>query len=107
MSSAFEGCVGCSSIVSHRLLSATACTLAELAIMGIAPYFGFFVGIGITCFKNGLQYKPAYRQPWEHLIAGFGTAYAFDWIVKQEDWMVKQIEEHYAKYGGQTQGQSK
>lgn len=29
--------------------------------MAIASTFGFMVGVGITCFKNGLQYLPAYR----------------------------------------------
>lgn len=29
--------------------------------MGIATTLGAVVGVGITCFKNGLQYLPAYR----------------------------------------------
>jgi hypothetical protein len=61
-----------------------------------ATIFGAFVGIGITCFKNGLMYLPVYRKPWEHVIGATATAMAFNWIVEQEEYLVKQIEEHYA-----------
>lgn len=43
------------------------------------------------------------RKPWEHVIAAGATAYLFQWIADQEDAMVKQIEEHYAKFAEQRQ----
>ncbi|KAF8066327.1 hypothetical protein HT031_002650 [Scenedesmus sp. PABB004] len=65
----------------------------------VASTLGALVGVGITCFKNGLQYLPVYRKPWEHLIAGGLGAYGFTWIAEQEDSMVKRIEEQYARFG--------
>lgn len=38
------------------------------------------------------------RQPWEHLAMGFAGAYAANWIVEQEERMIKHIEEAYEKY---------
>jgi hypothetical protein len=43
------------------------------------------------------------RKPWEHVIAGTATAYLFQWIVDQEDSLVKQIEDHYASMAEQKQ----
>lgn len=71
--------------------------------MPFASTFGFAVGVGITCFKNGLQYLPAYRKPWEHVIAGTATAYLFQWIVDQEESLVKQIQDHYSRMSEQKQ----
>jgi hypothetical protein len=65
--------------------------------MPIATYFGAFVGVGVTCFKNSLQYLPVYRKPWEHVIAGCAGAYFCNWIIAQEESMVKQIEDYYAE----------
>jgi hypothetical protein len=48
-------------------------------------------------FKNSLCNLPVYRKPWEHVISATVTAYAFEWILEQEDNMVKKLEEHYAK----------
>jgi hypothetical protein len=45
----------------------------------------------------------ACRKPWEHVIAGTATAYLFQWIVDQEDSLVKQIEDHYASMAEQKQ----
>jgi hypothetical protein len=39
------------------------------------------------------------RKPWEHVISGTIVAYTFSWIVEQEDRMIKQIEDHYARLG--------
>lgn len=66
--------------------------------MPLATYIGAAVGVGITCFKNGLVYLPAYRKPWEHLAFGFAGAYAANWLMEMEEKMVQRIEDEYNKY---------
>lgn len=66
--------------------------------MPLATAIGAAVGVGITCFKNSLSYLAPYRKPWEHVAMGFAGAYAANWIVEQEERMIKQIEEAYEKY---------
>jgi hypothetical protein len=48
-------------------------------------------------------FAAARRKPWEHVIAGTATAYLFQWIVDQEESLVKQIEDHYASMAEQKQ----
>lgn len=49
--------------------------------------------ICVFCY---LLYAAVDRKPWEHVIGATVTAMAFNWIVQQEEYLVKQIEEHYA-----------
>jgi hypothetical protein len=54
-------------------------------------------------YIKALLSSAACRKPWEHVIAGTATAYLFQWIVDQEESLVKQIEDHYSRMTEQKQ----
>lgn len=45
--------------------------------------------------KGVYVFAYATRKPWEHVISATVAAYAFNWVVEQEDYLIKRIEEHY------------
>lgn len=73
--------------------------------MPLATIIGATFGVGVTCFKNSLQYLAPYRKPWEHVICGTAGAYAANYIIEWEESLIQEIEDNYDKYKG-SQAQS-
>lgn len=66
-------------------------------------FFGGCIGLGINMYSNALRKVPLMRQPWEHLIALGGGAWAGNWLVEYEHRTAIELEGMLAKRAERNQ----
>ena len=66
-------------------------------------FFGGCIGLAINMYSNALRKVPLMRQPWEHLIAIGGGAWAGKQLVEYENRTAKELEGMLAKRAERNQ----